>query len=215
MRSARSQVLLVDACRLCRDSSLSHVGGLSIIYADSWSEADEWLESLEPDAVVLVLGAERDDECETVARYARTRSALVVVGDTHDEARVIRHLKAGASGYIALAEASERLAGAIQEAVRGGVPMSASVARLVLLRARRSSAVLPAVPAPIPAEVLSQRQQEVLTLLARGHSYEDMARALEVSVNTIRSHLRTIYERLGASTKVEAVVIAHELGLLR
>jgi LuxR family maltose regulon positive regulatory protein len=53
-----------------------------------------------------------------------------------------------------------------------------------------------------------------LKLLAHGHSYEDIGLALSLSINTVRSHVRTIYERLGASTKVEAVIAAIELRLL-
>jgi LuxR family maltose regulon positive regulatory protein len=63
-------------------------------------------------------------------------------------------------------------------------------------------------------ELITKRQREILNLLARGHSYEDIGLALDLSINTVRSHVRAIYERLGASTKVEAVVAALELNLL-
>ena len=62
--------------------------------------------------------------------------------------------------------------------------------------------------------LLSARQREILALLQRGHSYDDIGTALDLSVNTVRSHLRIIYERLGAASKVEAVMIGMELGLL-
>jgi LuxR family maltose regulon positive regulatory protein len=70
-------------------------------------------------------------------------------------------------------------------------------------------------PATATAErLLTVRQREILKLLANGHSYDDIGLALDLSVNTVRSHVRTIYERLGASTKVEAVVAAIELRLI-
>jgi len=96
------------------------------------------------------------------------------------------------------------------------VPMSRSVSQLVLDRARRSSANMAAVRDGGPAadELITKRQREILKLLAHGHSYEDIGLALSLSINTVRSHVRTIYERLGASTKVEAVIAAMELRLL-
>ena len=67
----------------------------------------------------------------------------------------------------------------------------------------------------VPSEdLVTRRQLEILKLLAQGHSYEDIGLALSLSINTVRSHVRTLYERLGASTKVEAVITAIELGLL-
>ena len=67
---------------------------------------------------------------------------------------------------------------------------------------------------PTAEELITKRQLEILKLLAHGHSYEDIGLALSLSINTVRSHVRTIYERLGASTKVEAVIAAIELRLL-
>lgn len=75
------------------------------------------------------------------------------------------------------------------------------------------AAVLPVAQSAAGAP-LTPRQQEILRLLSAGHSYEQIGLALDLSVNTIRSHLRTIYDRLGASTKVEAVMIGVELGLI-
>jgi DNA-binding CsgD family transcriptional regulator len=94
--------------------------------------------------------------------------------------------------------------------------MSEPVSRLVLGRARRSSAQMAAVRPATPAAegLLTSRQREILKLLSNGHSYDDIGIALDLSVNTVRSHVRTIYERLGASTKVEAVVAAIELRLI-
>lgn len=63
-------------------------------------------------------------------------------------------------------------------------------------------------------DLLSHRQREILSLLQRGHSYADIGAALNLSVNTVRSHLRIIYERLGAASKVEAIMIGMELGQL-
>jgi DNA-binding NarL/FixJ family response regulator len=124
-------------------------------------------------------------------------------------------IKAGAGGYL-LTQDVLRLPEAIRELLRGGVPMSRPVSQLVLGRARRSSAKMAAVrdDAPAAEQLITGRQREILTLLANGHSYEDIGLALDLSINTVRSHVRAIYERLGVSTKVEAVIAAIELRLL-
>jgi DNA-binding NarL/FixJ family response regulator len=124
-------------------------------------------------------------------------------------------IKAGASGYL-FAEDAYRLPAAVREMIRGGVPMSPPVSRLVMGRARRSSSQMAAVrPATVNVtDLVTDRQREILNLLANGHSYDDIGVALDLSVNTVRSHVRILYERLGVSTKVEAVVVALELGLV-
>lgn len=63
-------------------------------------------------------------------------------------------------------------------------------------------------------ELLTERQREILVLLQHGHSYDDIGTALGLSVNTVRSHVRALYERLGVATKVEAVMIGMELGII-
>lgn len=143
-------------------------------------------------------------------------SPILVISRPVGEARATQMLKAGAGGYLFSDDA--RIApAAVRELLGGGVPLSAPVSRLVLGRARRSSAqmaaVLPVAQSAAGAP-LTPRQQEILRLLSAGHSYEQIGLALDLSVNTIRSHLRTIYDRLGASTKVEAVMIGVELGLI-
>ena len=140
---------------------------------------------------------------------------MLVISEPVGERQVTELIKAGASGYLFSNEAPN-IASAVRELVRGGVPMSSPVSRIVLGRARRSSAQMAAVLPETPAaeSLLTPRQREILKLLANGHSYEDIGVALELSVNTVRSHVRALYERLGASTKVEAVLIGIELRIL-
>ena len=139
----------------------------------------------------------------------------LVISKAIGERRVTELIKAGAAGYLFHDEAF-RLATAVRELLRGGFPMSPPVSRLVLGRARRSSSQMAAVRPEkiVPADLVTDRQRQILTLLANGHSYDDIGTALGLSVNTVRTHVRTLYERLGVSTKVEAVVVAMELGLL-
>lgn len=188
----------------------------SIRVARSWLEGREDLSRVRPDSVVIEFSAlSVADVGELRMLRDAYRAPVLVVSHPADEERVTSLIKAGASGYL-LTDDLFRLPDAIRELLRGGVPMSPSVSQLVLSRARRSSAKMAAVRpgSPLVEELVTARQREILKLLAKGHSYEDIGLALDLSVNTVRSHIRTIYERLGASTKVEAVIAAMELGLI-
>jgi DNA-binding NarL/FixJ family response regulator len=184
--------------------------------AGSWQECRQELARIRPDSIVVELSAPAlTDVAELRMLRAAYRAPVLLVSEPVDEERVTGLIKAGASGYLLNHDLS-RLPDAVRELLRGGVPMSRSVSQLVLSRARRSSAKMAAVRAGSPAveELVTPRQREILKLLANGHSYDDIGLALDLSVNTVRSHIRAIYERLGASTKVEAVIAAMELGLL-
>ena len=185
---------------------------LATSLARGWAE----LPRMRPDAIVVAFGDPAlSDIAEVRTLLGTYRAPLLVVSAPVDEQRVTAMIKAGAGGYL-LSQDVLRLPEALRELLRGGVPMSAPVSQLVLGRARRSSASMAAVRdggAPVD-ELVTRRQLEILKLLAHGHSYEDIGVALNLSINTVRSHVRTLYERLGASTKVEAVIAAIELGLL-
>jgi DNA-binding NarL/FixJ family response regulator len=180
--------------------------------ASGWEE----LPRMRPDAIVVAFQRTGPDDVAELRRLLGAyRAPLLVISGPVDEQRVTAMIKAGAGGYL-LTQDVFRLPDAIRELLRGGAPMSRSVSQLVLDRARRSSASMAAVRegGPTADELITKRQLEILKLLAHGHSYEDIGLALSLSINTVRSHVRTIYERLGASTKVEAVIAAIELRLL-
>jgi DNA-binding NarL/FixJ family response regulator len=174
------------------------------------------LPRMRPDVIVVAFQRTGSDDVAEVRRLLGAyRAPLLVISGPVDGQGVTAMIKAGAGGYL-LTQDVFRLPDAIRELLRGGVPMSRSVSQLVLDRARRSSASMAAVRegGPSADDLITKRQREILKLLAQGHSYEDIGLALSLSINTVRSHVRTIYERLGASTKVEAVIAAMELHLL-
>ncbi len=184
--------------------------------APSLARGWEELPRVRPDAIVLAVeDPSLVDVAEVKTLLSAYRAPLLAVTGRVDEQRVTAMIKAGVGGYL-LSQDLFRLPDAIRELLRGGVPMSPPVSQLVLGRARRSSAKMAAVRegGPSADDLITKRQREILNLLARGHSYEDIGLALDLSINTVRSHVRAIYERLGASTKVEAVIAALELRLI-
>jgi DNA-binding NarL/FixJ family response regulator len=142
---------------------------------------------------------------------------LLVVTERTSDREVLEALRAGATGCLFREDLGRRLVPAIHEALEGGAPMSRAVANMVLMRARRhSSAQMKAVRRePAPGVELGERKREIIAMLARGLSYDQIGLALDISINTVRSHVREIYEVLEVSTKVEAVMAAVERGIIR
>jgi DNA-binding NarL/FixJ family response regulator len=142
---------------------------------------------------------------------------LLVVTERATDREVLAALRAGATGCLFREDLGRRLVPAIHEALEGGAPMSRAVANMVLTRARRhSSAQMKAVRRePAPSVELGERKREIIAMLARGLSYDQIGLALDISINTVRSHVRDIYEVLEVSTKVEAVMAAVERGIIR
>lgn len=114
-------------------------------------------------------------------------------------------LRAGACGYILKQTPLSRIHAALLEAMAGGAPMSPSIARRV---------VMSFAPKEGPESSLSKREREILTLLAGGHTYSDIANALEIGLGTVQSYVKTIYAKLQISSKAEAAAIAVRLGLI-
>ena len=114
----------------------------------------------------------------------------------------------GASGYLLKKTPPARLLEAIQEAQAGGSPMSPEIARKVVVLFRKT-------PKPEPGErQLTPRELQLLSLLAEGHGYAEAADLLDISENTIRNYIRSIYEKLHVHSKSEAVSKALRQGLI-
>ncbi len=212
-----TRVLMLEFDDGTARGALQSATDLVLAKADSFEQATELLRAGGLDAVVVALGVLRTSDVVALKELVRTARGIpscCCLSRVGAEPAT-QLLKAGIGGYL-FAQDARFLPTSVRELVRGGVPLSPPVSRLVMQRARRSSSTMAAVrPESAAAKnLLSARQREILALLQRGHSYDDIGVALGLSVNTVRSHLRIIYERLGAASKVEAVMIGMELGLL-
>jgi DNA-binding NarL/FixJ family response regulator len=125
-----------------------------------------------------------------------------------DNDHVFEAICAGASGYLLKDTPPARLVEAIRELHEGGAPMSPEIARKVVAMFSK------VVPPKREEHRLSARELEILELLAQGHSYKTAARALSLSLDTIRFHIRNIYEKLHVHSKSEAVVLALRKGIV-
>ncbi len=177
----------------------------------SMEEALAKLEWYPPDVVLVDIGLPGMSGIEGVRQIkARWPSLHILMLTVYaDDDHIFEAICAGACGYLLKDTPPPKLLEAIGEACGGGAPMSPDVARKVV-------AMFQEIVTPRKEEHrLTPRELEVLKLLADGHSYKTAANALSLSLDTIRFHIRNIYEKLYVHSKSEAVLKALRSGLLR
>ncbi len=145
-------------------------------------------------------------------------SELLVFTVFGDETRLIDAIEAGATGYVLKGCAPEELVSAIEQIQEGGAPISSLLARLLLKRLRSVQDSFPPVQASDLASdagvILSERETDVLKLVAQGYVNKEIARKLDISGHTVGSHIKNLYRKLAVHTRVQVVRIAQERGLV-
>jgi DNA-binding NarL/FixJ family response regulator len=140
------------------------------------------------------------------ARYPGVAVLMLTVYEEQD--RVFESICNGACGYLLKKTPPAKLVEAIRDAAAGGSPISPEIARKVVALFRQVR--------PAPTNIaLTPQELRLLALLADGHSYLSAAGQLDITINTVRNHVRSIYEKLHVHSKSEAVAKALKLGLLR
>jgi DNA-binding NarL/FixJ family response regulator len=123
-----------------------------------------------------------------------------------DSEQIFKSLMAGATGYLLKRTSKDKLLEAIREVYAGGAPMSRQIARRVVQFFQKVNE-LPADTRNASVVVnLTEREKEVLAALAKGYAYKEIAEQLKISFETVRTHLRTIYEKLHVHSRTEAVL---------
>lgn len=139
---------------------------------------------------------------------------LTVFGD---EESVVAALEAGATGYLLKEQAMDQLGDAIVSLMHGESAISPKVARFLIKRFSSASAVGNGVSNSRKDESeahLTEREREVLALIAKGYSYNEIGDSLSLSTNTIRAHIRNIYRKLAVKSRSEAVFEAAQMGII-
>lgn len=191
--------------------------GLRLLGAVSTGAAGRALLDAQPPDVMLVdLGLPDIDGVELIRHAARHHPGCdaLVVTMFADEQHVMTSLEAGATGYLLKDASVERIAAAIHDVRAGGSPISPGIARRVLQRFR--VAPVPPVPPPqaAPASPLSERETEILRLVAKGFSFDTVGEVLGISPHTVVTHVKKIYRKLAVHSRGEAVYEASQMGLL-
>jgi DNA-binding NarL/FixJ family response regulator len=204
-QSAAIRVAVVEDDRRLRESLALLLGGTPgydcVAAYGSLEEAVRVAPRAEPDVVLLDIHLPGERGSTGVARLVARWPRAVVLMHTADEESdlVYESLTHGASGYVLKRTPPARLLEAIAEAHGGGAPMSPEIARKVIAQFRRI-----APPAESVAR-LSPQEARLLSAIGEGKSYKEGAAELGVSLNTVRAHIRSIYEKLQVHTRSEAV----------
>lgn len=158
--------------------------------------------ALLPTVAVMDINLPRMNGIECVARLKLKLPSLHVLMLTvyEDDDSVFRALKAGASGYLVKRDAAEKLLDALQEVQQGGAPMSAHIARQVVQFFHRSETLA------AESEHLSPRESEILDLLVKGLILKEVADQLGIGLETVRTHVNHVYQKLHVRSRTEAIV---------
>jgi DNA-binding NarL/FixJ family response regulator len=212
-------VLLVDDQQLMREglrTLLELEKGMEILgEAADGAAAVAAFERLHPDVVLMDIRMPAMDGVEATRRIrATTPDARILVLTTFDEDELVYEaVRAGARGYLLKDVSGAELARAIREVASGGAALQPSVARKVMDAFARL-----AKPAPHPerhlAEPLSARERAVLGLVARGMSNKEIADRLFLAEGTVKNHVSTILQKIGARDRTQAALQARALGLI-
>lgn len=199
------KVVLVEDKRDVRESWVKLIDSLPefkcIGAYGTGEEALQKIPTLQPDVVLMDIFLPRMSGIECVARLKNIMPKLQIVMLTgvDDDELVFPALEAGADGYLLKRTKPADLRAALLDVLSGGAPMTSEIARRVVesFRAKgrhRDTSVC-----------LTAREEEVLILLSKGYSNKEIADRLSVSVETVRSHLKHIYEKLHVRCRAEAV----------
>ena len=123
-----------------------------------------------------------------------------------DSEQIFKSLMSGATGYLLKRTPRDKLLEAIREVNAGGAPMSRQIARRVVQFFQRVQELPKDHQEPSVVVDLTDREKEVLAALAKGYAYKEIAHQLKISFETVRTHLRTIYEKLHVHSRTEAVL---------
>ena len=175
--------------------------------AANGKEAVELCAAAVPDVVLMDLEMPVLDGIGATERIASGHpgTAIVILTSFSDRERILRALDAGAAGYLLKDAEPEEIARAIHAAARGEAPLHPRAAR-ALLTARRDAA---------PAAVLSEREREVLVMVAEGLPNKVIAQRLSISEKTVKAHLTSVFRRIGVSDRTQAALWAERNGLTR
>lgn len=194
---------------ICDDHSVVRIGlrhsleaeeGLAVVgEAKNGVEAVDLVRELGPDVVCMDLRMPKMDGVSATSRIKaeRPETRVLVLTTYHSDADIDRALGEGAVGYVLKDEPSEVIVAAIRAAARGDSALSPPVASRLVEKVREK-----------PEETLTAREIEVLSLMAKAKGNREIARELYLSEDTVKTHVKNIYQKLGAADRIDAVLTA-------
>jgi DNA-binding NarL/FixJ family response regulator len=165
-------------------------------------KAEEQVKQITPDIILMDIDMPGRTGIEAVKRIRASGidTPILMLTVFDDTTHVFDAICAGASGYLLKKHLSAKLFEAVDEVLHGGAPMSPSIAHMVIASMQK--------PANANPYQLTPREKEILSSLAKGNSYKMIANEFEVTMDTVRAHIKKIYGKLQVHSQTEAVVKA-------
>jgi DNA-binding NarL/FixJ family response regulator len=185
------------AALLAREASLSVAGTYG-----SGEDALAGIPGDWPDVLLVDIGLQGMSgiACTAALKAQRPGMQVLMLTTYEDSERIFESLRAGASGYVLKKTPPAEVIQAIEQVHGGGAPMSMEIARKVIEHFH------PVRPEVSGLETLTPREEEILALLASGCLYKEISGRLDISLNTVRTHLKNIYEKLHVQSRGEATM---------
>jgi DNA-binding NarL/FixJ family response regulator len=212
-----TSVVLVDDQQLVREGLrlILELAGIDVVgEAAEGAEGVRLVLELRPDVVLMDLRMPHVDGIEATRRIvaAGSPTRVLVLTTFEGEELTFRALQAGAAGYLLKDAGGARLVSAVEAVAAGERPLAPEVvARLVASYVDRPQAAPPDLHRLDP---LSDRERDVLALIGAGRSNAEIAAELFISLATVKSHVRHILAKLDLRDRAQAIVLAHECGLV-
>ncbi|MCS6810512.1 MAG: response regulator transcription factor [Tepidimonas sp.] len=187
-------------------------------YSDTYAHAQMMAPHSLADVFLVDLGLPdgRGEDMLRLLAEARPEAELLVFTVFGDESRLIRALQMGATGYVLKGCSAQELIEAIEQIRQGGAPISPLLARMLLKQFRQPTEADggDGALAEGPVPMLSERETDVLRLVAQGYVNKEIAQRLGIGVATVSTHIKNLYRKLAVRTRVQVVRAAQARGLL-
>jgi DNA-binding NarL/FixJ family response regulator len=198
------KVAIVEDTDIIRDSLAQLIGSaegfsLEAVFTNA-EDALQKLPSICPDVVLMDIGLPGINGIECIRRLkgrcVQTQYLMCTIFE--DDENIFEALRAGATGYVLKKTPPQKMLEAIMELSQGGSPMSGPIARRVIQvmhQPKKNEAL----------ELLTEREKEILQLLAKGFRYKEISDNLHISIATVRTHIHNIYEKLQVQSRTDAL----------
>ena len=198
-------VLIVEDHENIRDGLVYMINSADNLHCmgavSSGEAALKFVEQTKPDIVLMDINLPGMSgiECTKIIKAAHPEILVMMCTVYEDDEKIFKALSVGASGYIQKKSTSDEVLEAINQLMVGGAPMSSQIARKVVNYFHSSP------PAMNESEGITEREVEILTLLANGFRNKEIADKLFISLHTVKSHIYNIYQKLHVQSRIEAV----------
>lgn len=212
----RHTILIVEDEPVTRDVLIQVVENqpqLKLLAAVSnVAEAQAMLEH-KPDIILVDIGLPDGNGIDLIRQIKQQHpeGAVMVVSGFGDEEHVLNAIEAGATGYILKDDSLAKVGPHILQLIKGESPISPGIARYLLKRFQTPHQQVTDDSQP----KLTERENDVLTLIAKGYSRHEVAENLNVSQHTVTTHIKHIYRKLSVHSRTEAVFEAYQMGLIK